>query len=259
MKSNVSETNNSDAIKVESDSMNAVTNVMTVNGANIDNIDLGLQTRDVFDLQVSKYISKVTVTTSKGTKTYEYDNEEIAKVDIHSKQLNGAKVDLEYTIKVENVGDIEGYAEQIRDYVPSDVSFDDAKNKDWYKGTDGSVYVKDSNKTVLKAGESKEYKLYLSKVMNENNTGILSNKVDIVTKANSNVEKEEKENNTSVQNTIITVSTGATAKVILVVIVIVSIGIGLRYGKVIIAKFDGGKVYKSKEKKKKINFKKNFK
>ena len=81
---------------------------------------------------------------------------------------------------------------------------------------------------------------------------IFSNKVDIVTKANSNVEKEEKENNTSVQNTIITVSTGATAKVILVVIVIVSIGIGLRYGKVIIAKFDGGKVYKSKEKKKKI-------
>ena len=262
MKSNVAETNNSDAIKVESGDMNAITNVMTISDANISNIDLGLQTRDVFDMQVSKYISKVTVTTNKGTKTYEYDNEEIAKVDIHSKQINGAKVDLEYTIKVENVGDIEGYAEQVRDYVPSDVSFDESKNKDWYKGTDGSVYVKDSNQTVLKAGESKEYKLYLSKVMNENNTGILSNKVDIAAKSNSNAEKENAENNTSVQNTIITVSTGATTKVVIVGIIIVAVIIGIKYNKTIVGIITGNKVYKTKDKKTKkmkINFKKKFK
>lgn len=262
MKSNVADTNNSDAIKVESGDMNAITNVMTVSDANISNIDLGLQTRDVFDMQVSKYISKVTVTTNKGAKTYEFDNEEIAKVDIHSKQINGAKVDLEYTIKVENVGDVEGYAEQVRDYVPSDTSFDESKNKDWYKGTDGSVYVKDSNQTVLKAGESKEYKLYLSKVMNENNTGILSNKVDIATKANSNTEKENIENNTSVQNTIITVSTGATTKVIIVGIIIVAVIIGIKYNKAIVGIITGNKVYKTKDKKSKkmkINFKKNFK
>ena len=261
MKSNVPDTNNSDAIKVESGNMNAITNVMTVSDANIANVDLGLQTKDIFDMEVGKYISKVTVTTNKGTKTYEYDNEEIAKVDIHSKQINGAKVELEYTIKVENKGDVEGYAEQIKDYVPADVNFDESKNKDWYKGTDGSVYVKDSNKVLLKAGEVKEYKLYLTKTMNENNTGILSNKVDIVTKTEDATKIDDKENNTSVQNTIITVSTGATTKVIIVGIIIIAVIVGIKYNKVIVGIITGNKVYKTKEKKakKKIDFKKNFK
>lgn len=258
MKSNVSEERNSDAIAIESDKMNAITNEMHVNGAHISNIDLGLQNKEIFDLQVGKYISKITVTTKKGTTTYEYDNEEIAKVDIHSKQLAGAKVDLEYTVVVENTGSLDGYAEQIKDYLSKDVEFDETKNTNWYKGTDGNVYVKDSNQVTLKPGEKKEYKLYVTKTMTEENTGVLSNKIEIVKAVTTDNEQEINDNNTSVQNTIITVSTGKTVQIVIITICVVGIVIVVLNRKKI--SLDFSKVYKTKEKKKtKINLKKNYK
>lgn len=262
MKSGVAADKNSDAIRIENDKMNAITNAMMVENAHVGNVDLGLQSRDVFDMKVSKYISKITVTTDKDQKTYEYDNEEIAKIDIQAKRLAGAKVDLEYTIRVENVGSIEGNAEQIKDYLAQDVEFDESKNKDWQKAEDGSVYVKSANKLTLKPGDKKDYKLYVTKTMTEENTGILSNKVEILkTSTTSNEDELDKENNVSVQNTIITVSTGKAGQIVLIAVLVVLVVIVIKNRKNISINFSSGKVYKTdkKDKKFKLNFKKNFK
>ena len=262
MKSGVAEDKNSDAIRIENDKMNAITNAMMVENAHVGNVDLGLQSRDVFDMKVSKYISKITVTTDKDQKTYEYDNEEIAKIDIQAKRLAGAKVDLEYTIRVENVGSIEGNAEQIKDYLAQDVEFDESKNKDWQKAEDGSVYIKSANKLTLKPGDKKDYKLYVTKTMTEENTGILSNKVEILkTSTTSNEDELDKENNVSVQNTIITVSTGKAGQIVLIAVLVVLVVIVIKNRKNISINFSSGKVYKTdkKDKKFKLNFKKNFK
>ena len=64
------------------------------------------------DLELDKYISKIVVQTSKETKAYEYENQTFAKAEIHKKQLNGALVVLEYTIKIKNNGEIAGYAKK---------------------------------------------------------------------------------------------------------------------------------------------------
>lgn len=252
MKSGIAAERNSDAIESKTKDVNAITNEMTISDSNIENVDLGLQTKDIFDIEAKKYISKITVTTDKGTKTYEYDDEEIAKVDIHSKQINGAKVELEYVVVLENKGSIEGKVEQVIDYLTNDVSFDEAKNKDWQKGNDGKIYIKNINQQTLKAGDKKEYKLYVTKEMTAENTGVLSNKIEILKTSNDSDAIENDENNVAVQNTIITVSTGYAATIaIFVAIITVIVLIVLISMKKLPIDFNFKKVYKTKEKTKK--------
>ena len=98
--------------------------------------------------------------------------------------------------------------------------------------------------------------------MTEENTGILSNKVEILkTSTTSNEDELDKENNVSVQNTIITVSTGKAGQVVLVAVLVVLVVIVIKNRKNISINFNSGKVYKTdkKDKKFKLNFKKNFK
>ncbi|MBO5398307.1 MAG: DUF11 domain-containing protein [Clostridia bacterium] len=255
-KSGVEEDRNSDAIASKSEDINAITNEFTVADSDISNIDIGLQNKDIFDLQINKYISKIKVTTSKDEKTYSYDNKELAKVDIRSKYIKGAKVELEYAIVLENKGSIAGNAEQLVDYLGSDIEFDENKNKDWYRGNDGYVYIKNINQNTLNPGEKKEYKLILTKTMTGENTGTLSNKVELLkTFCNSGV-VENAENNSSVQNTIITISTGRTLQTIIIFIFIIAILVGIGYNKIPID-IHFNKVYKSKDKK--ISFKKFYK
>lgn len=247
-KANVTEDRNSDAIESNSEDIKAITNAMTIENSNIENVDIGLQNREIFDLQISKYISKIVVTTNKETKTYNYDNKDLAKIDIHSKQINGAKVELEYTVRLENKGSLAGNAEQVVDYLASNIEFDENKNKDWYKGNDGYIYIKNLNQVTLNPGEKKDYKLNVTKVMNEENTGVISNKVEILKAFSNSNEVEKTENNESVQNTIITVSTGRTLKTVIIFIFIIAILAGLGYKNKLPLNINFNKVYRTKEK-----------
>lgn len=256
-KSDAGEDRNSDVIEKNLDNLSAVSNTILVENANVEHIDIGLQNREVFDLEISKYLSKATVTTSKGTKEYTYKNADLAKIDIHSKQLEGAKVELEYTILLENKSSLEGYAEQVVDYIGSDIEFDESRNSSWYKGNDGYIYMKNINQTTLKPGEKKEYKITLTKVMTNENTGTVSNKVEIVKALSNSAETEKTDNNTSVQNTIITVSTGRALRNTIIIIFIIAILVGLGYNKRIPINIHFNKTYKSKSKK--ISLKKFYK
>ena len=98
--------------------------------------------------------------------------------------------------------------------------------------------------------------------MTEENTGILSNKVEILkTSTTSNEEELDKDNNVSVQNTIITVSTGKAGQIVLIAVLVVLVVIVIKNRNNISINFSSGKVYKTdkKDKKFKLNFKKNFK
>ena len=256
-KADVGEDRNSDVIESNADDMNAISNTITVENANIENIDIGLQSRDTFDLQITKYLSKAKVTTKKGTKEYNYNNVDLAKIDIHSKQLKGAKVELEYTITLENKGSLEGYAEQVVDYIGTDIEFDENQNKDWYKGNDGYIYMKNINQTTLNPGQKKEYKINLTKTMTNENTGTISNKVEILKALSNSAESEKADNNISVQNTIITVSTGRTLRNVIIIIFIIGVLAGLGYNQKLPIDIHFDKVYKAKNKK--ISLKKFYK
>lgn len=195
----------------------AVTDVISVNGANVSNIDIGLVEAEKFSLELDKAISKVTVQNAQGTKTEEFDKAKLAKYDIAAKHLAGTKVYIEYTLTVTNNGDLEGFASEIVDYIPQGMTFNSNLNPDWYTGTDGNLYTKALADTEIAKGESKEIKLVLTKQMTAENTGNVSNTAEIaddyniygVSDHNSKpANKAQGEDDISTADTILTVKTG---------------------------------------------------
>lgn len=250
-KNGIPENQNSDFIESDYEEISALTNEILVSNNNVTDIDIGLQKKDVFDLTVKKYISKISLETKKRNEVYEFDNLETAKIEIKAKEVEGAKVTLEYAIVLENVGNIEGYAEQLVDFVDKDLKFDKNLNADWIEGKDGYVYLKDIDDTLLKQGEKKEFKLILTKTMTEENVGTVYNKVTILKTYNSKDETELKENNTGVQNTVILVSTGYTLQMFSIIGFIVAISMAVYV-------INNKKVIKNKNRKLEINIKKKF-
>ncbi len=187
--------------------------------SNLTNIDIGLILRKQFDLKVDKYVSKITVTNDAGTKTYEQkDNTSSAKIDIHAKNLNNSLVIIEYKIKVTNIGEVEGYAKNIVDYKPSDLSFKSSLNSDWYQSGE-NLYSTNLANTKIAPGETKELKLILTKTMTESNTGLVNNKAKI-TKSSNDLGIEDDTDNEASANVIISISTGVVISYISTIIII---------------------------------------
>lgn len=194
----------------------ASTDIIQINNNNISDINIGLIKLQNFDLKLDKYVSKVIVQNKAGTSTTEYTDSKMAKAEIHSKQINGSTVLIEYKIKVTNVGEVEGYAKKIVDYMPNDLKFSSELNKDWYK-TNTGLYNSSLANEKIAAGESKELTLVLTKSMTENNTGLVNNTAEIAEAynelglADSNStpgNKTQGENDMSSADVIISIKTG---------------------------------------------------
>ena len=219
-KQNVAEDKNSDAIATtENDKTVATTDVITIENGSKSNIDMGLVEATTFDLALTKAISKVTVQTKNGTKSYDFDNTDLAKVDINAKYLSGATVFVEYTFTVKNEGELEGYAKQLVDYMPKELEFNTELNKNWHKGNDGNLYTEELANTPIQAGESKTVKLVLTKAMTDTNTGIVNNqaeiskdynKAGIADKDSAPGDQDQKDDDISAADLIIGVKTGET-------------------------------------------------
>jgi len=145
---------------------------------NMLNINIGLKEKIKFDLELNKYVSRIVVQTSKGTKAYDYDNKTLSKVEIHRKQIQGALVVLEYTVKVKNNGDTAGYAKNIVDYLPKGLTFSSELNKDWYLSGE-NLYTNSLENVEIVPGEEKEIKLILTKTMTAENVGLINNSAEI--------------------------------------------------------------------------------
>ena len=191
------------------------------------NIDLGLLEAKVFDLELEKVISKMIVTNSAGTKTYDFEDASLAKVEIASKNLSESNVVVEYKIKIRNNGEIAGYVKSIVDYVPSSLIFNSGLNKDWYQ-QGGNLYNVSLANTKIEPGETKEVTLTLTKKMTESNTGLTNNKAEIQSAYNSlgvqNTSKASSGNSLSATkdkssaDAIITVKTGAATNFMVLIV-----------------------------------------
>ncbi len=161
-----------------------ITDILQVN-KNLENIDLGLIENKVFDLKLEKNISKVTVSNSKGDKEYSYKNTSLAKVEIPKKQLEGSIVKIEYNIIVTNEGTLEGYANEVTDYLPDGLTLDDSNSNGWTVNKDGSLKNTSLASKTLAPGESKTLKLYLTKTVTSNSVGITKNSAEITKSSNA--------------------------------------------------------------------------
>ena len=203
----------------------AATEIINVNSENIANVNIGLITAKTYDLQLDKYISKVTVQNNK-TVTNEYDNQTLAKAEIDAKQVNSTTVVVEYTIRVTNKGDVTAFVKKIADYLSSDYKFSSELNKDWYQ-SGNDVYCTSLANEKLEPGESKDIKLTVIKQMKENNTGLVNNTAEItesynelgLTDKNSTEGNKVKgENDMGSADLIVSIRTGQVVSTVLLVI-----------------------------------------
>ena len=215
----------------------AVTDTINLEDS-ISNINIGLKEKLIFDLQLNKYISRISIQNSKGTKTYDYENSTFEKVEIHRKQIVGSVVVLEYTIKVKNNGEITGYANNIIDYLSSGLTFNSELNPDWYL-SGNELYTKKFANTPINPGEEKEVKLVLTKTMTNENTGVVNNRAEIAEAYNeygtSDINstpnnKISGENDLGAADVIIAISTGGTTigYIILALVNMILIAIAIR-------------------------------
>ena len=205
---------------------------------NISNVNIGLKEKKSFDLQLDKYISRISIQNSKGTKTYDYNDSTFAKVEINRKRVSGSVVVLEYTIKVKNNGEVAGCANSIVDYLSNGLSFNSELNPDWYL-SGNELYTKKFANETINPGETKEVKLVLTKTMTNENTGVVNNRAEIAEDYNeygiSDVNSTPNnsisgENDLGSADVIIGISTGGriTAYIILIMINTVLIAIAIR-------------------------------
>ena len=228
---------NSDAIKVE-DGI-AITDVVKISDKNIRNINIGLINIPKFDFKLEKRVSKITVQNKQETKTYNFNEVELAKIEIDSKYINGTVVMIEYTFKVTNEGDVAGTLEKIVDYTPSDMVFSSDLNPSWVQDNSGDLYNTDLSKISIEPGETKQISLVLRKNMTEDNTGTINNRAEIVEASNKENLKDQdstpnnkaqNEDDISMANVIIGIKTGSNVLyVILILSCLVILAVGVKF------------------------------
>ena len=186
----------------------AMTDIITLKSSQT-NIDIGLLENKNFDFSINQTIQKITVSNKKGTKEYTYDNKKLAKVEIHSKQLVGSTIVVEYKIKVTNEGELAGRIYDIIDEIPSKLEFHSELNDGWsrtdqYKIINTSMVTKD-----IQPGESIELIVVLSKTLTEDSVGTITNVSNIGTTDNSrHIEEKNLDNNSDKTEVLIQVATG---------------------------------------------------
>ena len=174
------------------------------------NIDMGLLENKNFDFEINQTISKITVKNQKGTKEYTYNNKKIAKVEIHSKQIVGSTIAIEYKIRITNIGELTGRVFDIIDEIPAQLEFHSELNEGWSRTEQYKISNVNFVMTDIKPGESVETTVTLTKTLTGDSIGTLTNIASIGNTENSrHIEDKNINNNTDKTEVLIQVATGS--------------------------------------------------
>jgi uncharacterized repeat protein (TIGR01451 family) len=150
------------------------------NDLNEDDIDQEKVYVKYFDLALEKKLTKALVTVNNQTTELSVgDNEDGIKVEIQKKKVNSTSIQFVYKIVVKNEGEIEGYATEIKDYIPDGLSFNASSNPDWELVSGNIIRTNALAKKLLQPGETAEVQVILDWNRSENNTGKFVNVAEI--------------------------------------------------------------------------------
>ena len=235
-KSGVDSSYNSDAIDINmifngEKRIVGITDIITIDGENVRDIDIGVYTASKFDLRLDKYINKITLTTPTiGTRVDSYNNSKLGKVEVLGQNLGKSNAVIEYKIVIKNEGSVPGYVNKIVDYLPENVSFTTELNRDWYLSENGNIYNASLTNEKIEPGETKEVTLIVSMKIEEKNLGIITNNAEIYESYNeqglkdidsTEGNKEESEDDISKAEVIVSIVTGKIIMYTLIGLVII--------------------------------------
>ena len=228
-KQGVSDGRNSDVVSKSIDigsgeKIYGVTDNITITDGSIANIDIGLMVAATFDLRLDKTITRIVEQNSRGTNVYTYNNESLARVDVNWRTIQGATLVIEYTIRITNVGELQGYVRNIADYIPEGFEFSTELNKDWYE-QGGVLYNQSLTNSSIAPGDYAEVTLTLTKPLSENTVGtVYTNSAEIVETYNERETADATPNdNRDNADFILSISTGRAVTYIGLTIAVVAV------------------------------------
>ena len=197
-----------------------------------------------FDLALQKWVSKAIVIedgkekVTKTGHTADMNPKPVVKVDLKKSKVKNVVVKFEYQIRVENQGQIAGYAKEVSDYIPQGLKFVKDDNQNW-REVDGKIVTNQLENTLLQPGESTTISVILTWINDSNNLGLKTNIAEISEDAddhgnsitdidstpNNQVDGEDDQDNAPV---ILTIKTGETTiytGVIIASIAIIGLGV----------------------------------
>lgn len=150
----------------ESDHSYAKTDVFEVGGTSRKNItdkNLGLTLKKVYNIKISKYLTKAVTTNALGISTTKEFGDKVTFAKLDVKDINNLTIKVIYTIEVQNTGYYPGYVSAINDYMPDGMSFnkDYEENKNWVLNDNGTLVYDGLKDTLIKGSEKKYVTLAL--------------------------------------------------------------------------------------------------
>lgn len=164
-----------------------------------DDEDIAVIVPEKYDLALQKWITSYTktvgdqeetITTEQNHETTveEKNNDKLVKIDLAEKDLSKTTIKIKYAIRVENEGEIPGYAKELTDYIPVGTEFHQEDNlnaegkpywtMDGDKAVTAEAYEEQLN-TILQPGDSHLFYITLRWTNDKNNLGLKNNWVEI--------------------------------------------------------------------------------
>ncbi len=181
-----------------------------------------------FDLSIEKYIENVKINTNGNEEIRQVGRDkkgQLVKVDVKQSLVNNTKLTVTYGLVIKNVGEIAGYATEIKDYIPKDFKL--VSTDKW--SIQGDIAVNTSLKDViLEPGESTVEYITFEWELSENNIGERFNEAEISEYKNQYNAVDITDDNKDKEGLLVTLKTGAEtiAYVALAVIFIATISTG---------------------------------
>ena len=151
-----------------------------------DDIDIEKVKVKYFDLALEKIITEYSIkldgktTVTKTNHKFGVKPEPVVKIELKNYTIKNAVIKYKYQIKITNEGEMAGYAEEVKDYIPEGLKFVQAENPKWKLGKDGKTVTTDQLKdTLLQPGESAVVEITLQWINGQHNLGLKQNWAEI--------------------------------------------------------------------------------
>lgn len=186
-----------------------------------------------FDLDVTKFIKEVTVkNNTKETKQDigESQKGKLVKIDVAKRDVENTTIRVTYGLRVKNIGEIQGYATELMDYIPKDFVL--VEDGIWNVKDDKAFTTKLEN-TLLKPGESTVIYITFDWKLTEDNIGRRINEGKITKYENEFNAKDPTEDNNDKEEMLVQIRTGG---IWVFVVIAVLVGLWMIVGIVFILK-----------------------
>lgn len=129
----------------------------------ISDKNLGLTLKKVYNVKISKYLTKAVTTNALGISTTKEFGDKVTFAKLDVKDINNLTIKVVYTIEVQNTGYYPGYVYAINDYIPDGMSFNQnyEENRNWISKDNGTLVYEGLKDTLIKGAEKKYVTLAL--------------------------------------------------------------------------------------------------